>query len=197
MEKAVILDMDGVIRHLDREVAENASRLKGFDFEELMDVIWDNEPGYELLCGRSTRDIWWEQVQSLDSRLNGLTQDFFWKEVLAKNYYDREIIEFVRGIRQHFVTGILTNCDRESKLEIIRNLGPDHPFEQILSSSDFGAVKPEERIFHSLLETLDVKPESCIFFDDRIKHVEGARAVGIQAHLFEGIEQLRKLVRPT
>ncbi|MFW9869739.1 MAG: HAD family hydrolase [Candidatus Thorarchaeota archaeon] len=193
MVHAIILDMDGVIRHLDMNVAENASQSIGFNFEELMDVLWDNQPGYQLLCGRSFRNIWWKQVQQLDARLNTVTQDFFWNEVLAKNTIDLDVIQFINEIRQNLVTGILTNCDRESKNEIKRTLGKSHPFDHILSSSDLGAKKPEPEIYRRLLETIGVGAEDCIFFDDRISNVEGARAVGIQAHLFQGLDQMKRL----
>ena len=196
MLKALVLDMDGVIRHLDIEMAEKASKSIGFHYEELNQVLWDNEPAHELLCGRMNRDDWWAYVQSLDSRLGSISSNFIFDKVLGKSYIDTEVIEFVRSVSQDLVTGILSNCNDEGKVKIVNNIGKDHPFDYILSSSDFGAKKPAPEIYHGMLETIDVGAEDCIFFDDRLANVESARAVGIQAHLFEGVEQLRKLVRP-
>jgi len=48
-----------------------------------------------------------------------------------------------------------------------------------------------------MIETIGVKATDCIFFDDRIANVEGAKAFGIQAYLYEGVDQLKKLVVPT
>jgi HAD superfamily hydrolase (TIGR01509 family) len=196
MVQALVLDMDGVIRHLDIEVAERTSQSIGFHYDELNEVLWNNEPAHELLCGRISRDEWWEYVQSLDSRLGGISSDFIFDAVLAKSYINQEVIEFVRSVSQDRVTGILSNCNEEGKIKIRHNLGENHPFHYILSSSDFGAKKPAPEVYHGMLETIEVRAEHCTFFDDRLANVEGARAVGIQAYLFEGVEQLRKLVRP-
>ncbi|MFW9834855.1 MAG: HAD-IA family hydrolase [Candidatus Thorarchaeota archaeon] len=194
MLKALVLDMDGVIRHLDVDAAERASQSIGFHFDELNEVIWNNEPAHELLCGRTSRDEWWAHVQSLDSRLVSISSNFIFDQVLGNSYIDHEVIEFVRSVSQNLVTGILSNCNDEGKVKIADNIGKDHPFDYILSSSDFGAKKPAPEVYHGMLETIDVRAEDCIFFDDRLANVEGARTVGIQAYLFEGIEQLRKLV---
>ena len=37
----------------------------------------------------------------------------------------------------------------------------------------------------------------CLFVDDRAENVEGARAVGMQAHLFTGIDDLRDVLVAT
>jgi len=197
MVKAVVLDMDGVIRHLDLDVAEKASQSRGFNFDELMDILWENDYAHELLCGRSNREEWWANVQTLDTRLEGVPQDFVWNEVLSENYIDNDIIDFVREHRIDLVTGILTNCSKESKSIILETLGDDHPFEYVMSSSDFGFKKPQLEVYRKMLETIGVRAEECIFFDDRITNVEAARKIAINAHLFEGVEQLKKLVIPT
>ncbi|MEM8624734.1 MAG: HAD-IA family hydrolase [Pseudomonadota bacterium] len=41
--------------------------------------------------------------------------------------------------------------------------------------------KPDPRIFHLLCERAGVLAEECVFIDDRLKNVEGAEAVGMDA----------------
>ena len=194
MIRAVVLDMDGVIRHLDLKTAEKASQSIGFSYTELMDVLWYNEPARELLCGRSTREDWWKQVQPLDPRLEGVSQDILWNDVFERSYIDQEVIEFMIEAQRKYTTGILTNCDRESKVQIIDELELNHPFDYVLSSSDIGTVKPEREVFLGLLERIGVESRDCLFFDDSTANVEGARAVGIKAHLYEGLTHLKKIV---
>jgi putative hydrolase of the HAD superfamily len=186
--------MDGVIRHLDKETAEKAAGSIGFTYQELMDVLWYNNPAIELLCGRSSREDWWNAVQPLDPRLEGISQDVLWCDVFEKSHIDRDVIDFISEIRQNVITGILTNCDKESKIEILDDLGRDHPFDHVVSSSDIGAAKPDAEVFHGLLDQIKVEAEECLFFDDAIANVEGAKTVGIQAHLFEDLDQLKRLV---
>ncbi|MGW4482339.1 HAD family hydrolase [Amycolatopsis sp. NPDC004368] len=64
-------------------------------------------------------------------------------------------------------------------------------FRVTLFSGDVKFAKPDAEIFRLLLEKLGAKPEDCLFFDDRESNVEGARAVGIRAHLWDGVEAAR------
>ncbi len=42
-------------------------------------------------------------------------------------------------------------------------------------------MKPDRRIFELLCERADIAPEDCVFIDDGLHNVEGARAVGMGA----------------
>ena len=43
------------------------------------------------------------------------------------------------------------------------------------------ALKPDREIYEILLEKYSLKAEECLFFDDRMDNVEGAKKAGIQA----------------
>jgi putative hydrolase of the HAD superfamily len=64
-------------------------------------------------------------------------------------------------------------------------------FRVTLFSGDVRCVKPDAKIFRLLLDELGAEPADCLFFDDRQVNVDGARAVGIQAHLWNGAEAAR------
>lgn len=42
-------------------------------------------------------------------------------------------------------------------------------------------TKPDEKIYHYLLDKYNLKAEECIFFDDREENTEAARKLGIEA----------------
>ncbi|WP_306119592.1 MULTISPECIES: HAD family phosphatase [unclassified Roseitalea] len=52
-------------------------------------------------------------------------------------------------------------------------------------------IKPEREIFALHTATFDLDPEATLFIDDSAVNVEGARAFGWQAVLFEGADKLR------
>lgn len=93
-----------------------------------------------------------------------------------------------RGVR----LWALTNFSADTWPEALRL----HPrlgavFEGIVVSGHEGMVKPERAIFDLLCARAGVGPEACFFADDSADNVQGARAAGWQAHLFEGPEGLR------
>jgi putative hydrolase of the HAD superfamily len=64
-------------------------------------------------------------------------------------------------------------------------------FRVTLFSGDVRCVKPDAKIFRLLLDELGAEPADCLFFDDRQSNVDGARAVGLKAQLWNGAEAAR------
>ncbi|GAA3557942.1 HAD family phosphatase [Amycolatopsis ultiminotia] len=64
-------------------------------------------------------------------------------------------------------------------------------FRHTMFSGDVRCAKPDAEIYHLLLDQLGAEPGDCLFFDDRESNVEGARAVGMHAHRWDGTEAAR------
>ncbi len=58
-------------------------------------------------------------------------------------------------------------------------------FDGMVTSFEAKAAKPDPAIFRYTAETLDIKPEETLFFDDGAANVEAARALGFNAVLVE------------
>ena len=54
------------------------------------------------------------------------------------------------------------------------------------------ALKPAPEIYQTLLSKYNLKPEECVFFDDRQANVDGAIAVGMHAVVFENQAQAKE-----
>jgi 2-haloacid dehalogenase len=64
-------------------------------------------------------------------------------------------------------------------------------FRDIVVSGEEKLLKPDPAIYYLALERFGLRPADALFIDDRLVNVEGARAVGMDAHLFTGAEDLR------
>lgn len=71
----------------------------------------------------------------------------------------------------------------------------DGHIEALHASCHLGVRKPEPAFFERLLEHVDVSPDAVLFVDDRQDNVEAARGVGLRAHLFTGVHDLRQRLR--
>lgn len=58
-------------------------------------------------------------------------------------------------------------------------------------------VKPEAEIYRRLYAKYNLKPEECLFADDRLANVEGARRTGMEAILFTDAAQYVRDLRET
>ena len=69
---------------------------------------------------------------------------------------------------------------------------------QIISSEE-KVIKPEPEIYQKLFDKFNIKPEECIFADDRAENIEGGRRLGMNGIVFTDAKQyereLRELLR--
>ncbi|MEU3206198.1 HAD family phosphatase [Streptomyces cyaneofuscatus] len=106
-----------------------------------------------------------------------------WAEYLGTP--NEELMAYLRGIRRRCRLGILSNSfvgarERETALYHF-----DELVEQIVYSHEIGINKPDPRAFEAACAALGVRPEDGLFVDDVVINVEAARALGMQAHLYE------------
>jgi 2-haloacid dehalogenase len=64
-------------------------------------------------------------------------------------------------------------------------------FRDIVVSGEEKLLKPDPAIYYRALDRFGLKPAEALFIDDRLINVEGAKAVGMHAHLFTTAEDLR------
>jgi 2-haloacid dehalogenase len=65
-------------------------------------------------------------------------------------------------------------------------------FRDIVVSGEEKLLKPDPALYYRALDRFALKPRQALFVDDRLINVEGARAVGMHAHLFTGADGLRR-----
>jgi putative hydrolase of the HAD superfamily len=90
---------------------------------------------------------------------------------------------------------MLTNNVREWEPLWRAMLPVDEIFETVVDSAFVGARKPEARIYEITLERIGLPAEACVFIDDLLPNIEGARALGLNAVHFRDTEQAIAEVR--
>ena len=63
-------------------------------------------------------------------------------------------------------------------------------FIDVVVSAEERLLKPDPAIYRVLLDRNGLRAETCLFIDDSEKNVLAARAIGMQAHHFQGAEGL-------
>jgi putative hydrolase of the HAD superfamily len=84
---------------------------------------------------------------------------------------------------------LLTNNVREWEPVWRPMLPVDEIFETVVDSGFVGCRKPEARIYELTLERLALPAEACLFVDDLLPNIEGARTAGMNAVHFRDNEQ--------
>jgi len=85
---------------------------------------------------------------------------------------------------------LLTNYPDTLFEKSVRYAFPFYPYiDGEIVSSRVKLRKPDAGIYTCLMDKYDLKPEECIFFDDRVINVEAAVSLGINAFVFENYDK--------
>ena len=68
-------------------------------------------------------------------------------------------------------------------------------FDGAIVSGREKLLKPDPRIFQLLCDRHGLAAEDCIFIDDSRPNIESARRLGMQAHWFDGPDNLREALK--
>lgn len=187
MIKNVIFDIGNVLGHFCWEqIFVEKLGLSGEEFEAVADAttrsaMW-NEFDRSLLKDEEIVDGCVKNAPEYEEKI----REFFrhiGEIVIDYDYSEAWINELKeRGYKVY----ILSNYGKTSFLKCIKNgnlkfLGS---VDGKLISYEVCKVKPEPEIYNELLKRFDLKPEECVFIDDRKDNVEGAEKVGIKGILF-------------
>lgn len=93
-----------------------------------------------------------------------------------------QMIDFIRRNRNQMEKlGVLSNMPADFVPSIRNNFDWIEWFDFALWSCDVHMIKPEREIYMRVADKLGLSPTECLFIDDSIVNVEGARAVGMEA----------------
>jgi putative hydrolase of the HAD superfamily len=64
------------------------------------------------------------------------------------------------------------------------------PFDRFVLSYEVGTLKPSAEFYHACAEAAGAEPRHCLFIDDLVENVEGARAAGLEAIQYQDVPSL-------
>jgi HAD superfamily hydrolase (TIGR01509 family) len=179
MIKAIMFDMMGVIFKVgddtnDLLVPFVLSKSPKIPKQKIIDLY------IEASLGRISAPIFWKEL--------GLSA--FYPEIESEylnNYleFDEEIVPCVESLSKKFKLGILSNDVSEWSEYLRKRFNLDSRFECSIISGNVGIRKPDKRIYEIASLKMNVKPEECVFIDDRIKNTSSAREIGMKTILFK------------
>jgi putative hydrolase of the HAD superfamily len=119
-----------------------------------------------------------------------------WREYLGTA--NTELIEYARGLRPRYHTGILSNSFVGAREREQAAYGFEDLVDEIVYSHEAGMSKPDPRIYALVCSRLNVRHDETVFLDDTGMCVAGAREVGIHAVRYrdnaQAIAEIEKLL---
>jgi len=91
--------------------------------------------------------------------------------------------------------GMISNATKNLEEVLANHHGIIDLFDVVINSARVGMAKPDVRIYHLAAERLGVPASACVFTDDLVHNIEGARAAGMHAFHFQGAAHLEAELR--
>jgi len=178
---AVILDMDGVVRHWRPGPASAVEKAYGLA-PGTIGSVGLAVPEYQLgVLGVCTFADWLEAIaRELSTRI-GIGA---WKAVARWATYrgeiDRDTMAVVERLRSRVPVHVLSNA-HDCFIDDVRQLGVSGAFDGFHYSAEMGLAKPDPAAYLEALERIGMPANRCVFVDDHTENVVAARSVGILA----------------
>jgi putative hydrolase of the HAD superfamily len=184
--RAVLFDLDGVIRHWDDAGSRAGEQAAGLP-EGAIDEVAYQVPEFVLTqTGAVTAREWGEAIGRALVARYGPGADVAVEEYMAyTGRLDRDMVDLVAAVRQRVTVALLSNATDQLREHLAHHAIVD-AFDVVFSSAEIGLAKPDPAVFEHAAKVLGVAPGECFFTDDRPENVEGARRAGMHAEVFAG-----------
>ena len=190
MIRAVLFDLDGVVRHFDPEHVADIERRHGILPGAIERFAFDQPLIEHVTTGKITRREW---VARIARHLRNPDAAAEWDSQPYRA--DPAMLELADELRAlGIATAILTNGTDTIPAEAAR-LGLPARFDQIFNSATIGYIKPDRRAFAHVLGELRLPATDVLFTDDSPTKLAGADALGLSTHHFVGVKKLRQVLR--
>lgn len=180
--KAVVLDLGGVVIKLNwfytYQIFTN-NKNSNTSKDEVMKLVYslsDWKPLHmyergEMSCEEFHKAI----VDKTKFKMDFDTFKKGWNGLLEYVYPELEILlKKVQEVPLYALSNTnKLHYDEFKNYTIVRN------FKQIYVSHEMGMRKPEKRIYNTLLENINMRPENTLFVDDTFVNLESAKETGI------------------
>ena len=202
MIKAVILDLDDTLYAFEPLHEEAMERVCDYACKELGITVQQFEDAYAFGKNETKRML--GDVASSHNRvlycqkaleylgvgvvpMSLRMYDIYWGTILERMCLRDGAKEFLNRMHEQGVKVLIcTDLTVHIQHRKIETLGIENDIDYLVTSEEAGREKPSLEIFTFCLEKLGLSAEEvCCIGDSPVRDVEGARAAGIQAILFQ------------
>lgn len=177
--KAIIFDCFGV--------------LTGDKWKEFVHSLPDGqrEPARELNRALDCADLSFDEFLRQMRELTGRSTEDVAGVINAEMYKDEALLGYIASLKPQYKIGLLSNVSTawiRTTLLSTEELGL---FDDQVLSYEVHMVKPNPKIYELSARNLGVEIGECVLVDDSIRNCKGAKQAGMQAILYQDIDQFK------
>lgn len=193
MIRNIIFDMGNVLIHWTPKIFLDRLGRNEADTEILNRIVFESDEWPALDAGTLDEA---EALAIMQSRLPEHLHEearrllFEWDQPLILVEGMEDLVRELKD--QGYAIYLLSNASRRQH-EYWDRIPASPCFSGTFISADYQMIKPDPVIYQTFFKEFDLRPEECLFIDDRLDNVEAAIAQGMDAIQFTGdLPQLRQ-----
>ena len=187
--RAIFFDLGGVILRTEYQAPrERLAERLNMTYEDINKIVFESETARKASLGEVRVDEHWRAVMRR-LRLPASEAKTIRAEFFAGDVIDRDLLNFIRSLRPHYKTGVISNAWGDLRDYIVKHQFDD-AFDTLIISAEIGMMKPQPRIYQLALKQARVEAKEAAFVDDTPKNVEAANALGMHGILFRDPAQV-------
>lgn len=190
---AAIFDMNGVFildsGPLSQRV-ENDYKISSEDFFPILKTALKQV----RVPGANTSTCWQPVLEKL-----GLSTDEFFKYWFQGETLNTDLLQYVKELKEQGIKTIILSNNFPERTNNYRKLYPElfNVIDEQYFSWETGNIKPNKESFTQILNAHTFLPEDYIYFDDNDENLAAASNLGITAHKYLSVEDIKKTIIKT
>jgi putative hydrolase of the HAD superfamily len=193
---AIIFDLGGVILNIDYNKTISAFKKLGMEnFDELFSQAKQSSVFDDFETGKiSAQHFINKLLPCLKSGTSPNAVVHAWNEMVLN--VPLEKLELLEKLKAKYPVYLLSNTN-ELHIPVVRKKWAEvtdkpmeHYFNHLYFSNEIHMRKPNAEIFNFVAKNEKLNPESTLFIDDSIQHIEGAKKLGYQTIHLKNQEDL-------
>jgi putative hydrolase of the HAD superfamily len=127
-----------------------------------------------------------------EGELDALAGKLVEEDLASWFHISESVTEWGRSLKASgLALGVLSNMPQDFLARYRADIALFNEADVAVFSCECGLIKPDKPIYLELIRRLGCRSDEIAFFDDIAANVEGARAVGINAFLWTGLERAK------
>jgi putative hydrolase of the HAD superfamily len=189
---AVVIDLDGVIRHWDNDALPESEKELGLPPGTIQAAAFEPDRLARAMRGELPADQWYAEIGAAVAAAHPVDPDAV-AALFAEIGWriDESVVELVQQARTQVPVVLLSNASTRLT-DDLKLSGLLDRFDAVVGSAELGACKPDAEAFAAAVERAGVPAARCLMIDDLPANVEGARAAGLQAVRFVDVDELTR-----
>lgn len=192
--EAIIFDLGRVLVDFDHTIAAGKiSRLCDKGIDEIFSLFFDSGLISLFEEGKITpQDFFLKVKEMLGLKL--AYHDFvpIWNEIFFLSRENYAVYNLAKSLKRDYKLAMITNVNILHFEYLKKDFPVFDAFHHIFTSFELGTAKPAPLIYQKALSVLETKASSVFYTDDRPELIESAKALGLRAFVFRGVEQLKQ-----